>query len=263
MGGGGQVDFGILTQLAPLTLVLCVLVAILAGVIKGAIGFAMPLVMVSGISSLTDPKLALAGMLIAVVLSNMLQTFRTGIGPALSAVREFWRYLLMVCIAIFLSAQLVPYLSNQVFFLVLGVPVVALSVLQLFGLRMTVSPDHKNRMEWLLGVFSGILGGLAGTWGPTTVLYLLAINTPKAKQMIVQGVVYGAGSVVLLFAHLQSGVFNRETAPLSILLLPAALLGLWIGFQLQDRLDQQRFRRVTLIVLVVAGLNLLRKGLLG
>jgi uncharacterized membrane protein YfcA len=42
-----------------------------------------------------------------------------------------------------------------------------------------------------------------------------------------------------------------------------ALAGLWLGFRLQDRMDQNRFRRATLIVLVVAGLNLIRRGLLG
>jgi uncharacterized protein len=31
----------------------------------------------------------------------------------------------------------------------------------------------------------------------------------------------------------------------------------------QDRLDQEVFRRVTLIVLVVAGLNLVRRALMG
>jgi hypothetical protein len=31
----------------------------------------------------------------------------------------------------------------------------------------------------------------------------------------------------------------------------------------QDRLDQARFRRFTLVVLALAGLNLVRRGLLG
>ena len=80
--------------------------------------------------------------------------------------------------------------------------------------------------------------------------------------MVVQGVVYGLGSVTLLFAHLKSGILNAQTLPLSFAMLPAALVGMWLGFKVQDRLDQARFRRFTLIVLTVAGLNLLRKGLL-
>jgi uncharacterized membrane protein YfcA len=106
-----------------------------------------------------------------------------------------------------------------------------------------------------------MLGGLAGTWGPTTVLYLLAIETPKVRQIVVQGVIYGAGSFTLLAAHLASGVLNTATAPLSAALVLPALGGVWLGFQLQDRLDQARFRKAVLAVLIVTGANLVRKGL--
>jgi hypothetical protein len=44
-----------------------------------------------------------------------------------------------------------------------------------------------------VGLIAGALGGLTGTWGPPTVLYLIALETPKAKQLLVQGVVYGSG----------------------------------------------------------------------
>ena len=42
-----------------------------------------------------------------------------------------------------------------------------------------------------------------------------------------------------------------------------AVAGMLAGQALQDRLDQDRFRRLTLFVLVLAGLNLLRRGLFG
>lgn len=256
-------DYGVLSQFDTTTLVLCLAVALIAGVVKGAVGFAMPLILVSGISSLADPKIAIAAMLIPTVVSNILQTFSQGFAKAIEAAKEYWRYLLVICVFIFLSAQLVPYISSQVFYLVLGIPVVVLSLVQLAGIQLSVAPENRKKAEWILGIISGLMGGFAGTWGPTTVMYLMAINTPKAKQIIVQGVVYGVGSVTLISAHLQSGILNKETAPFSLALLPVAMLGMWYGFRLQDRLDQKVFRRLTLIVLVIAGLNLLRKGLTG
>jgi hypothetical protein len=36
-----------------------------------------------------------------------------------------------------------------------------------------------------------------------------------------------------------------------------------VGTWAHDRMDQALFKRLTLVVLVLAGLNLLRKGLLG
>ena len=58
-------------------------ISIIAGVIKGAVGFAMPLVMVSGLSSIMDPKLALSALIVPIVVANVWQTFRQGITPAL------------------------------------------------------------------------------------------------------------------------------------------------------------------------------------
>ena len=254
---------GLLAELVPITLALAFGVALLAGVIKGAVGFALPLVMVSGLSSIMDPKFALAGMLVSVVASNTLQTFREGVSPAVDAVKQFWRYLLTVCVAIFLTAQLVPVIPSEVFYFVLGVPVVFLSVIQLAGMRLTIPPERRVQSEWIIGTISGVFGGLAGTWGPTTVLYLMAIDTPKAKQMVVQGLIYGAGSYALFIAHLRSGILNDYTWVFSAILLPMVLIGMWAGFKIQDRLDQAKFRRLTLIVIAIAGLNLLRKGFLG
>ncbi len=242
---------------------LAVAITLLAGFVKGAVGFAMPLIMVSGLTTIMEPRLAVAAIILPIVLSNVVQTFRTGVGPALEALRGSWRYVLSVCLAIAVFAQLVPRIDPQVFYLVLGIPVVLISVVQLFGLRFTIPPRHRGWAEWVAGLVSGVLGGLAGTWGPTTVLYLLAVDMPKVRQMVVQGVIYGAGSVTLLFAHLASGVLNAGTAPMSALLILPGLVGMWAGFRLQDRLDQRLFTRAVLIVLAVSGANLVWKGLSG
>ncbi|MGR3435797.1 MAG: sulfite exporter TauE/SafE family protein [Shimia sp.] len=254
---------GILVDLPALTLGLAVGVALVAGLIKGMVGFAMPLIMVSGLSTVMDPKLAIAGMLFSIVVSNVLQTFREGVPAALGAARGVWRYLLILWIAIALSAQLVAVIPTRAFYFVLGIPVVALSLIQLLGPRLTIPPSQRGWAEWVVGAISGVLGGLAGTWGPTTVLYLLAIDTPKARQIIAQGVIFGTGAIVLLLSHLQSGLLDARTAPLSAALLVPALIGMALGFRMQDALDAVRFRKVTLVVLVVAGLNLVRKGIVG
>ena len=250
-------------SLTPLAWSLALAIALLAGIVKGSVGFALPLIMISGLSSFLDPRLSLAGILISVLVTNGWQVTRQGWVPARDAAALHWRYLLMVMVAIFLTAQLVTAIPRQAFYLILGVPVVGLSLLQLSGVRLSVAPERRVLAEWGIGLISGVLGGLAGTWGPTTVLYLMAIDTPKARQMVVQGVIYGAGSVMLVLAHLRSGILNGETVWFSASLLPAALIGMGIGFKLQDRMDQALFRKVTLIVLIVAGLNLIRKGFAG
>lgn len=154
-------------------------------------------------------------------------------------------------------------IPTQTFYLILGIPVVVLSVIQLLGVTFHIPTHHRRLSEWVIGTFAGALGGLTGTWGPPTVLYLIALQTPKAKQILVQGVVYGLGSVSLLAGHLKSGVLTLETAPFSALLLIPAFLGMHMGFRFSDRLDPALFKRITLIVLILAGANLVRRGVMG
>ena len=238
-------------------------VTFVAGFVKGTVGFAMPLVMISGLSLFLEPQLAIAGIVLPIVMTNFQQVMRFGLAEAKAVVLEYRRYILIVCVMILVVAQFVTIIPTQVMYLVLGIPVVGLSLIQLFGVRFHIPQNRRLAAEWGVGLFAGGLGGLTGTWGPPTVLYLIALETPKAKQMLVQGVVYGLGAVSLFLGHLQSGVLNTVTAPFSAALLIPAFLGMQVGFWLSDLLDANLFRKATLIVLVVAGANLVRRGIMG
>ena len=108
---------------------------------------------------------------------------------------------------------------------------------------------------------SSDLGGVSGVWGPPTVAYLSAIDTPKTDHLRIQGVIYALGAFVLLGAHIQSGVLQAETLPLSALMVFPAVLGMVVGLAIHDRLDQATFRKVTQFVLLIAALNLVRRAL--
>ena len=58
-------------------------------------------------------------------------------------------------------------------------------------------------------------------------------------------------------------MIRGETLPLSVWLVVPAVIGIWLGFKVQDRINQELFRRLTLWVLFLAGLNLIRRGVMG
>lgn len=237
-------------------------IALLAGFVKGAVGFAMPMIMISGLGSFMPlPELALAGLIIPTLLSNLWQALRQGPRAAVASARVHWRYLAILLAMILVTAQFVTSLPTNVFLLILGLPVTLFALLQLIGWKLRIHQGNRRAAELGIGAFSGAIGGVSGVWGPPTVLYLTALETPKTEQVRVQGVIYGLGAVMLTLAHLQSGVLNADTARLSFLLAIPALIGMALGFAVQDRLDQALFRKITLIVLILAGLNLIRRAL--
>ncbi len=262
-GSGGVVTRGmeqVLSNLSPLVMGFVVAVAIFAGMIKGMVGFAMPTVLMAGLSTVLPPDLALAGLILPTLLSNLWQALRQGLGAALASLVRFRAFLIAGGVVMALAAQLVPVLPPSAMFLIIGPLITLYAASMLLGRGLRAGTGLRG--EAGMGALAGFLGGISGIWGPPTVAMLVARNTEKTEQIRVQGVIYGLGSVLLLVSHLGSGVLRAETLPLSLALVPPALLGVLIGFRLQDRLDHDMFRKVTLWVLLVAGLNLIRRGVL-
>ncbi|CUH86856.1 Sulfite exporter TauE/SafE [Phaeobacter sp. CECT 5382] len=247
--------------ISPTDLSIAFAVALLAGTVKGMVGFALPMILVSGLSLFISPELALAGLILPTLVTNWMQALRQGAGAAFASLKRFRIFLLAGLVFLLASAQMVRVLPQQVMFLVIGIPVTVFVLLQLFGVALTLAKPTP-RTEILVGAFAGLIGGVSGVWGPPTVAYLTALGTEKSEQIRVQGVIYGMGAVALLVAHVGSGVVRAETLPFSIALVLPAVIGMWIGGKLHDRIDQSVFKRATLIVLLLAGVNLLRRGLM-
>lgn len=235
-------------------------IGVAAGFVKGVVGFAMPLVFLSGLTLFLPPELALAGLILPTLLTNLQQSLRQGFAAAWQTVRQFRFFLLAGGLTLVTVAQFVLVLPERLLVGILGVMVTTFVVLQLSGVRFQLR-RQTARSDALVGAATGVFGGMAGVWGPPTVAYLTALDTQKGDQMRIQGVIYGLGAVALLGAHLGSGVLNTATLPFSVALVIPAVFGMWLGGLLGDRIDQQGFRRATLIVLLVAGLNLIRRAL--
>lgn len=252
----------LLNLMTPSLLVYALLVSLFAGMIKGVVGFAMPTILISGLSTFLSPELALAGLILPTLITNGMQAFRQGFAAAWQSIVRFRAFMFVGAMVLLGSAQLVRVLPSSVMFMIIGMSVAGFALMQLSGWQPKL-PEKSWRLEAAIGAFAGFIGGLSGIWGPPTVAYLTAINTPKVEQMRVQGVTFGLGAFMLLLAHIQSGVATWETLPFSAVLVVPAVIGVLIGFQFQDRIDQKQFKHLTLIVLFVGGLNLIRRGLMG
>jgi uncharacterized protein len=253
-------DF-LMAGLAAPAFVAALVIAGLAGFVKGAVGFAMPMIMMSAYSSFLAPELALAGLILPTLFTNLSQAFRQGVAAAKGTAVGYWRFLAATVVFIAVSAPFADDIPRTMFLLLLGVPITVFAALQLAGFSLAIRLQDRTRAEWGLGVIGGLYGGVSGIWGPPLLVYLLSIGAEKAEMIRAQGVVFLIGAVALLLAHLATGIANGPSMAFSAALAVPALIGLQLGYALQDRLDQQRFRRWTQALLVVTGLNLVRQAL--
>lgn len=238
-------------------------VALFAGFVKGAVGFAMPLIMISAFSAFLPPDVALAGLVLPTLVTNLSQAFRQGPGAALETAITYRRFLIGTVVFIALSAQFFDQIPHTAYLLLLGVPVTAFAALQLLGVPLMLRLEHRTRAEWALGVVGGLYGGVSGIWGPPLLIYLLSTAVEKRDMVRAQGVVFLIGAIALLAAHLTTGLLSGSRLSFSAALVIPAQVGMVVGFRLQDRLPQTWFRRLTQMLLVVSGLNLVRQALMG
>lgn len=231
-----------------------------AGFVKGAVGFAMPMIMLSAFGSFLPATTALAALILPTLMTNASQALRQGPAEAWGSMMSFRWHIAMVLVFICVSAGFARVIPQGAMYALLGVPIVLFALWQLSARPVLLPVHHRRRAEIAGGIIGGLYGGISGIWGPPLLVLLLSLGVGKQEQVRVQGVVFLLGAVVLTGAHLASGVLNAQTIPLSAVLCAPAFAGMMAGFALQDRMDVVQFRRWTLVLLVLTGLNLVRRA---
>jgi len=251
------------TQYGLFAMAVTFVVMLFAGFTKGAVGFGLPMICISGIGSVLPAEIAIAALILPGLITNIWQSLRNGFGAAWASLKLYWRLNLVLLISIYAFAQLVVIIPETALFIILGIGITFFVGLQIIGWIPHIPARLATKIQVPVGLIAGFFGGLSGVWGPPILLYLLSQKTPKIEMIRIQGISFLVGAMVLTGAHFQSGLLNKVTAPLSAWLIIPALVGMAIGFNVQDKLDQEKFRKITLAVLAIAGLNLLRRGLFG
>lgn len=256
--------FAPLAQIDPIILAAAAAIMLLGGFVKGAVGFALPMIGIGGIGSFMPAQETVAILLLPTLFSNFWQTLRQGIGAAALTLRLFWKLNLLLGLTIGLAAQFVPWIPSAALFIFLGGLVSLAAGLQLVGWRPRAPAAAKPRkiLEIVTGLVAGICGGLSGVWGPPVMFFLISLETEKTLQIRSLGLAFLVGSAILIPAHVTSGILDGVTLPFSLAMCLPVAVGMWAGLRYQDRMDQALFRKIALAVLCIAGLNLLRRGLM-
>lgn len=248
-------------DLSLLQLALCFLVTVFAGFTKGVTGFALPMIMIAGMSNFIDPELAIASIVVPTFVGNFWQAARQGPLASWESFKSHRILILTTLIGIYVFAQVLAGLPLGSMLILLAVMIFVASLVQIIGFRITIRPQFRKIGGFIAGLIAGFFGSISGTWGPPTTIYLLAIDTPKAEQTRTMGITFGLGALVFWLAHQRSGLITPSALGLSVFLLIPMFIGLALGVRAQDRIDQATFRKATLWVLLIASLNIFRKAL--
>lgn len=243
----------------PTLLLIMALAVLLGGLVKGLVGIGLPIVSVAVLSSVIDVRLALGTLVIPIVLTNLWQAVHTG--RPLETIRRFWPLIVAMMICIWLGAVLVVRLPGDLLYGLIGAVVVVFTAINLFTPHWTLPARHERWSGVLAGAMSGLLGGISTIWGPPLVMYFVMIRLPKDTFIRVVGLIWFAASIPLLLGYIRNGILDLPTAKLSAAACLPGFAGMWLGTWLRGHFDQETFRKVLLVVLLLIGLNLIRRAL--
>lgn len=239
------------------TIVVAVAIVLLGGTISGVTGFGFGLVVVPFLLILFPPAtvvLTAKGLGLLTGVAILLADHRHADRPTIAGLAP-WAYL-----GLPFGLLILRRVDAEVIRLVAGAVVVLFAALATTG---RLPPGIRSpRAPRVVGVASGVLGTSIGMPGPPVVLLLSSHELePVAFRATITGyfAVVDTFAVVLLFA---TGTVGVHEAAIALGLFPVALVGRSLGRILGLRVERERFRRLTLGLLILTGLSAVATALL-
>lgn len=137
----------------------------------------------------------------------------------------------------------------------LGISIVGYVLYDWFDLSL---PKLQSSVwAYVFGGISGILNGAYTVNGPPLIIYANCRRWTPQEFKGNLGALFFLSSVLAAIAHGFQGNITSQVREMIIYSLPAYGLGLWLGIVLANKIDPLVFRRITLALLLVAGLRFL------
>ncbi len=232
---------------------------LLGGIIKGAMGFGLPLVTISILPYFLPIELALAINAATMVFTNIAQFLQTGF--AYRTFNRFWPMIVGLSAGALCGAFLVRSADEVVLGLILGVLVMAFVVMTVYVPRFEIPRRWERPAGWGVGTIAGVVGGLITANGPLFVMYLVGLNLSRELFLTTLAMLFVATGVLVAGSYWTLGILDLTRFVIAMGCLVPALIGMKIGDILSSRLSAAAFRNVVLGGLFLLGANMVRRAL--
>ena len=235
----------------------CTAAILLGGIVKGTLGVGLPLFAVPLMSLMIGSTQAIALVAAPVLASNIWQAWQEGSWKA--SLKRFWPLMLTQGIMTVLAVQWTLSFSVKQLNMLVAFAVVLAVVSMLFKPSFSIPPDKEKWIGALVGMLSGMLGGVSSLMGPILISYTMSLKMQRDEFVGAISVIYLNAAWPLYVAMYSFGRMETVDLGYSLLALIPMALGLKIGQKLRHRLSEDGFRKVLLAFLVfVATLLVLR-----
>ena len=242
----------------PLLLTAALVIILIAGMTQGTIGFGFVLVAAPLMSMFVDPHLVVPAVIVQTLASSvviLMHAYRH------LHIRRMWLLALAGMVGVPAGTLVLVLLDASLLRLLIGIVVTTAAVGIMLGFRKALR--HELAASVPVGFASGVLGASTGLAGPPVIFFYTNqdLNSREFRANIVAHFVMM--DMVILPSFFIGGLFTGETVLLSAQLLPATLAGVGIGIVINRWVQEALFRRIALVLMVIAGIVAAVSGIAG
>ena len=120
---------------------------------------------------------------------------------------------------------------------------------------------NYNFLEKIYMFTAGVLHGIFATGGPLLVLATSRLNPGKNAFRSTLPLVWASMNIVLTITYIPAGIFNETTVKTTLLLLPFALAGFFIGEYIHKEIDEENFKTLVSLLLLASAAAMIIKNI--
>jgi uncharacterized protein len=158
-----------------------------------------------------------------------------------------------------IGATLVGTLSQTFLKLILGIFLIVLSVLFLIKPRLAF-PDNKKALV-LGGGISGFMVGLIGTGGALRAAFLTGFKMDKQKYIATSAALALGTDATRIPYYVSAGFLPEQYYYLIPFLCVSAFLGSYVGRKIVTKIDQEKFKKMVLIAIILVSIKFVLDGI--
>jgi hypothetical protein len=233
-------------ELSPFLYIFIGIAVIFGGILRGICGFGFSLTLVVALTFFLPPLLTTSLIFIWEILASILH---------LPFVRKHvdWKAIKWLCLGCLIGTPFGVYslllIPPAPMTMIINLTVIVLSLIMLRGYTLKRS---LNACEIVgTGAISGIINGASANGGPPVIL--LFFSSPAGAGV-------GRASLIAYFLFTDSfassililkGAMNMQIFATALCYIPCLALGIWIGSKFYHRIDEQKFKRFVIILLII------------
>ncbi|MGH1367698.1 MAG: sulfite exporter TauE/SafE family protein [Maritimibacter sp.] len=232
-----------------------------AGISKGGFG--------SGAAFAATPILALIlepGQAVGMMLPLLMMMDVTALKP-------YWRkwdwpsakMMIIGCVpGIALGGAFYQLANPDVFRVLIGLVAlgfVAWQVARAKGWVALGNDTMPNRAGIIAGIVGGFTSFVSHAGGPPAAVFLLSRGLSKTEYQATSVIVFWVMNGLKFIPYFLLGIFSWQIARIDLLLMPFAVIGVWLGVKAHDLIPERIYFAITYVLLIGTGTKLIYDAL--